>query len=293
MGTFSRGRIFACTMPHGYLMLALLLHGAAAPASADPWADAVRDYSPGLGAAPDYIADPTVALGAPERITGEMSPFGPFVGDVTMFNTPFGTDEIISIGAGGFIELEFNEPIVDDPSHLYGIDLIVFGNALFIDDFLEPGARVEGIASESALVEVSQNGVDWFAVPYAADGLFPTQGFLDAEAFGQDGAGLPSGTIPTDYLKPVDPSLTIDDFLGLDYAAALALYDGSGGGAPIDIAGSGLSSASFVRISLPDGVGYNAEIDAVAAVPEPSAAAIMLIGVVGLAGRRRRQTPRI
>jgi len=257
-------------------------------AIADPWADKVRNYAPGVGAAPDYIADPTVALGAPERVTGEVTPFGPFIGDVTMFNSPFGTNEIISIGAGGSLELEFTDPIVDDPAHPFGVDLIVFGNAFFTDDFAMPGTVVAGIAADPALVELSQNGMDWFPVSMPADALFPTQGFVDAAPFGGD----PSGTIATDFLKPIDPSLTINDFLGLDYAAALALYDGSGGGAPIDIAETGLASASFLRISLPSDASFNAEIDAVAAVPEPTTTGLLFMGIGCLAGKRRWRAER-
>lgn len=249
----------------------------------DPWADAVLSYVPGSNAEPDYAFDPTVALGPPERITGKNTPFGSFPGGVTVFSSPWGLDEIISVGAGGHLVVRFDQPILDSPANPFGVDLIVFGNAFFTLDF-PAGTTVTGIAADPGVVEVSADGLTWFTVTGAADALFPTQGHLDSGIFGD-----PIGTMPTDILRPVDPSLTMADFLGKTYPEVLALYDGSGGGAPIDISTTGLSSASFVRISVPDGTGWSAEIDAFAAVPEPCAALLLAAGCLALVRRRARQ----
>lgn len=258
----------------------------AAPLRASPWAEVVDSYDPGVGPATGFT-NPSVALGSPERFTGESV----FPGAVTMFNPPFGTDEIVSIGEGGQLTVRFGSPVVDDPTNLFGIDLIVFGNSGFIDGSFPNGQLTTPAAlfgADFAAVEVSADGVNFISVGGMPDALFPTQGYLDVSPF----QGT-AGSIPTDFLKPMDPSLTLSSFGGLSYAAALALYDGSGGGTPIDIFDSGLSSISYVRISVPDDgdplTFLNAEIDAFANVPEPGTLSLLLLGVVPMVRRSWRR----
>lgn len=265
--------------------VALIVVSLTATAQAGPWAAAVVGYDPGTAPAAGFT-NPLVALGSPERFTGE----GTFPGAVTMFNPPFGTDELVSIGEGGQLTVRFDVPVENDPSHLFGADLILFGNSGFIDAAFpsgQIGTPAALFGADLATVEVSADGVSFFPVALPGAGLFPTQGFLDVSPF----QGSP-GSVPSQFLKPVDPSLTLSSFDGLSYADALALYDGSGGGAPIDIAASGLSSVSFVRVSLPDdgdpGTALTAEIDALARVPEP-ATGVLVLGVALLLGGRRRR----
>ncbi|MCB9852897.1 MAG: hypothetical protein H6819_07360 [Phycisphaerales bacterium] len=257
-----------------------------ANAIAGPWASQVVAYEPGLNPEAGYSSDPSVALGAPERTTGENTPFGSFPADVTMFSSPYGLDEVVSIGEGGYLTLQLDTPALDDANHLYGADLIVFGNTFFnTDDFVV--GDISGITPDPANIEVSSDNVTWFPVSPKADGLFPTQGYLDSGIFGTDAFGAPNGTIASDYLKPMNPALSTADFLGLTYIDALALYDGSAGGTAIDIAESGLSSVSYIRFSVPMGAGYNAEIDAVTIVPEPVTAALFcMIGPAACIRRR-------
>ena len=263
----------------GFVALALFLPDLA---MAQPWAASWLSYDPGTDPVPGFTSDPDVVLGSPERVTGELAGSD---SDVTMFNSPFGTDEILSIGGGGELVVRFDEPVEDDPTNLFGVDMIIFGNTFFTTSDFVVG-NITGDNREPADVEVSADGSTWFAVTPQADSLFPTQGFLDAEIFGTDAGFNPSGTIATNFLRPMDPSLDINDFLGKTYAQALGLYDGSGGGTPIDIGPTGLDSISFVRISVPVG-GASAEIDAFANVPEPSTGAL-LIAYALLVGVRRR-----
>lgn len=265
-------------------------------AAADPWADQVVSYSPGATADPNYSATPGVVIGAPERFTGENTPFGPFPGAVTMFNPAFGLDEIISIGEGGQLTVRFDEPITDDPAHLYGIDLLVFGNSFFAADFSNfPDASHLGTAalfdSDSAVIELSADGVNFLPVSTLADRLFPTEGYLDTLAF--DGA---PGLLPTDFTRPVNPALSLSDFDGLTHAQARALYSGSGGGAPVDLAEVGLTSVSHVRIRVPDdgnaATHLKAEIDAFATVPEPGTLALFGLAAFRWRCGRRRKTQR-
>lgn len=253
-----------------------------APAFAsDPWADRVAFYDRGDAPA-GYLTDPATAIGSPERFTGE----GSFPGAVTMFNPPFGTDEIVRIGRGGSLIMEFNEPIVDGPAHPFGVDLIIFGNGGFIDvDY--PHGQIDAVASMFGLdpmrVSVSSDGVEFVSLGDRVEGLFPTQGYRDVQPF-----DAPPGAALTDFTQPMNPALTPADFAGLSYAEALSLYAGSGGGLPIDIAASGLASVQFVKIEAVDTGDDDVavEVDAIAAVPEPGAAAALLL-LSALALRRR------
>jgi hypothetical protein len=248
-------------------------------ALASPYADTVISYDPGTGASAGYD-DPGTALGAPSRTTGGPS-------DVTIFNSPWETTDVVSIGAGGHLTVFFDEPIVDDPLNPYGTDLLIFGNSFF---FAGPGFTVDGVSADPASVYLSDNGTDFVEVPGVfADDLFPTQGFLDTtDPFGGFG-GLNDGTIPSNFFLPVDPALSFSDLLGLSYLEVLALYAGSGGGTSVDLASVGLSSAQYVRI---EGLAASAEIDAfvnLAAAPEPGALALLLLGLPIIARRRRNE----
>jgi hypothetical protein len=261
VGTMSRSATLVVSA------LAVLLATASTSAS-DPWADSVHDYIPGSNPVAGY-SQPLTALGSPERFTGE----GVYPGAVTIFNPSWGFDEIVSIGAGGQLTLRFDEPVLDDPTNLYGVDLIVFGNAGFISELAAPQIVNPALlfGAGGALIEVSADGLDFEPVNALADHVFPTQGYLDVGPF-----DTLQGSVLSDFLRPVNPALTLSDFDGLSYEQALALYDGSGGGAPVDIASTGLSSIQFVRISVPAGAQLAAEIDAIAAVPEPGSALLIL-----------------
>lgn len=251
----------------------------------DPWADAIVDFVAGVGGIPGY-GDPQTALGSPERFTGE----GVYPSAVTMFNPAFGFDEIVSIGEGGSLTVRFDEPVIDDPSHPFGADLIVFGNGGFVDSsfpfgVIDPVTPTFGV--DTMHVSVSANGVDYFDLGAFSEGFVPAQGYLDVDPF----SGTP-GDVPSDFTRPVNPALSAGDFAGLTYAQALALYDGSGGGTPIDISAAGLPAISFVRIDVPaDPSGeFSVELDAVAAVPEPSSVAlIVVLGVAAHCALRRRK----
>lgn len=256
----------------------LVLAAHAANAATDPWADRVDFYEPGIGAAPGYN-NPNVALGSPERFTGE----GIFPGAVTPFNSPYGTDEVVSIGAGGSLILTFNEPVTNDPANPFGIDLLVFGNSFFWDPVTFAPVAV-ALASEGGVIEVSQDGTSWTLVPNVlADGLFPTLGYNDPS----DPFGGPAGSQPTDFTRPVNPAFA---WQGSDLAGLIAGYNGSGGGAGVDLGAVGLPWITSIRFSLPAGVAGKFEIDAVSDVspiPAPGLTALALPAFL-LASRRRR-----
>ena len=265
---------------------------AATSLGADPWADQVISYNQGTGASTDYLNSLTV-LGSPERMTGENTPFGPYVGAVTPFNPVFGVDELVSIGSGGSITVRFNEPIVDDASNPFGADFLIFGNSGFIDDSFNDFSLALGTTTQegslfgrgaNSRVEVSADGITWFNVGGGVDRLFPTLAYSDiTNPYITD-----PGVIETDFTKPVNPATLTT---GVSFDALVDAYDGSGGGASFDISSTGLISISYIRVINLSTNGATLEIDAfsdVSAVPAPG---FLSIGALALfANRRRRGT---
>jgi hypothetical protein len=269
------------------LVASLAALAASATWAADPWADAVVSYVQGDGVGNDFVTgdpfnDPLVALGEPTRVTSPDS----FPGAVTLVNSPFRSTEIVSIGRGGSLVVRFDEPVVDHPANPFGIDLLVFGNAFFTGNFFaDPNATATSITSEGGLVEVSADGVNFFAVPGDADGLFPTNAYADIA----DPLVSTPGSVLSDFTRPVDPAFNPN---GRTYADIVAGYNGSGGGLGVDIAAAGLSSISYVRITNPASAAGVPEIDAfadVAAVPEPAAGMTILSAAVLIAWQTRRR----
>lgn len=250
----------------------------AQPVGATPFAAEVVSYVPGSNVAPGYD-DPTTALGSPERSTGS----GTFDGDVTPFNTPYASDDVVSLGAGGSLVVRFDHPVTDDVANPFGIDLLIFGNAFFGIDF-GSGVADGVLFSEPARIALSQDGSSWFELDGVfADSLFPTLAYSDPP-----GPFSSGGTLPTSFTRPVDPSLVPADFSGLDVAGIAARYAGSGGGTGVDLAPTGLAWIQYVRISQASGDGWSAEIDALADVPEPSVALLLATALIVACAALRR-----
>src|SRR5215470_872909 len=224
------------------------------------FASGIVSYNPGSGFSPNFT-NSSAALGAPASGTG-ITPFAP----------PFSTSQIVSIGAGGSLTLQFGTPIVNNPSNPYGIDMMIFGNSFFV---VTSGSGSSAITSGaiftstvSTRVEVSADGSSWFTLD---PGLAPNVGTF----FPTDGTGNP--------FVPVNPALTSADFNGLNLSGIRSLYGGSAGGTGFDLSwardGNGnpvdLQSASFVRIVVLSG---RTQIDAVSVVPEPGSWMICAIG---------------
>lgn len=281
LGGVGRGRDFA-------LVARLAALGAIASSAGGqvPWAVEVVGFDPGSTAAFGFD-DPQTSLGEPERFTGELLGF-PSV--VSPFSPAFGGDELVSIGEGGHLTVRFARPIVDDAKHRFGIDLIIFGNGGFIDDSFPDGVVTDPAALfglDTARLELSVDGSDWVDAGAFTEGFFPAMGYQDGGAFDAE-----PGTIPTDFTRAMDPSLTAQDFAGLGLAQVRDLYDGSGGGTGIDVAGLPGADVGFLfaRISVADdgdsATLLNAEVEAFAVVPAPASFGVVLTGL--LAARRRR-----
>jgi hypothetical protein len=235
--------------------LAALLHASNSLAGDDPFADEVVSYEPGSNPAPGY-SDPLTALGSPERFTGE----GLFPGVVSFFNPPFLTCEIVSIGTGGHLVVRFDTAVLDDPMNPFGIDLLVFGNAGFIDGSFPAGVVGGVFGADGGSVELSADCENWVAVPeVTADGLLPTLGYLDSGPY-----DTVPGEVPSDFTLPPDPALSLGDLMGLSHEELLVIYGGSGGGTGVDLGAVNLPSVTCVRIV--NGGATHIEIDALSDV---------------------------
>ena len=225
-----------------------------------PFASVVEEYVPGSNPVPGYT-NPDSALGPPTQFTG--GSFDPMV--VSVLNPAWRPDELVSIGAGGHLTLSFDAPVTDDPHNPWGIDLILFGNAFFTaDGAVPPGvASPASIFSEGGIISVSADGETWHDISgLVADGLFPTNGYLDVtNAYADE-----PGEVPADPLRPVNPMLALSAFDGASIEQVQHLYAGSAGGVGVDLATVGLSSIQYVRISNPAGSGVTPEVDGVSDV---------------------------
>ena len=168
------------------------------------FADSVVSYEPGVGYVMQYT-NPAVALGKPSTV----NPYGE---NTDVFDPPYGTNQIVSIGAGGSLTVKFETPILNHPHNRFGIDFIIFGNTGFIitNDFdfttynwigtPATDGSIFGNNPGETRVSVSHDGRTFYvlnpAIAPTVDGLYPT-----------DGSG--------DFHTPVDPTLTQADFSGL------------------------------------------------------------------------------
>jgi hypothetical protein len=121
------------------------------------------------------------------------------------------TTNVISLGNGGSIELEFaGNAIVDGP----GTDFIVFENAFGVN------CDLKNLFAELATVAVSEDGVTWTEFPCTA-----TQAPYGACA----GTHVVYANAKTNTIDPTDPA--------------------TAGGDPYDLADIGIARARFVRIT--------------------------------------------
>ena len=259
------------------------------------WRVVAADVLPGG----DY-GDPANALGAPSRTVPGWGSIPPTT--VNPASPAWGPGRLVTLEAesddtGGSITIEFDHPVADDPRNPFGLDFIVFGNALhglggnaYFDGVSDPAGVRFGTASvgaERGLVEVSADGAAWF--PFSdgpwADDFAPTMAFRydpqnpDRALFGGSAYANEWWGAPADATRPVDPALSAADFQGRTLADYATLYDGSAGGTGFDISGfdlprdaKGRKWIRFVRITTLDPeAGDNTEVDAVSDVaPAPS-----------------------
>lgn len=281
------------------------------------FATRVITYSPGLGPAADFITgipctDPATALGRPTiDTTGDLfnMPESETVPIVPVYG-PFRATEIVSLGQGGQLILEFDHRVLNDPANPFGLDLIIFGNPRASVTWPNNGywlnrdpqtTTVGGPGfTEHGIVRVSQDGLTWYTFdngPFA-DGFAPTLGRVYDPAHPDPSVGPFNQwwADPTDPTLPLDPALTASSFSGKSVAEIAQLYGQSAGGTGFDIGSLGLDWIQFVMIQNPLGSGLSPEIDAVAdaaAVPEPGIGAMLMVGMAWASTRPGKPSPTV
>lgn len=257
----------------------------ALPAHAQ-FATRVEAYEPGVGYAVEFgtnlpYTDSSTALGAPSTVTP-----GEFGGPVTPFAAPYLKEQLVSLGVGGSITVEFAAPVQNNPFNPYGLDFLIFGSAGFLDvDWPNGLTDSSGSTFSNNLGEtrvyVGNSPTEMYllnpSLTPVVDGMFPT-----------DGGG--------NFRLPVNPALDNAAFGDQTLAGVRALYGGSGGGTGFDLGWAvdgnnqavSLDSIRFVRVDV---LGGRAEIDAFSAVlvPEPSTFVLAGLGGACLLWRRRKR----
>ncbi len=230
-------------------------------------------YTQGIGVSAGYN-NPNAALGAPTTDIGYQN--------ADPFNAPYQSSNIVGVGTGGSLTLQFNTPILNSPSNPYGLDFIIFGHAGFniTNGDYSGGGITDGTfyqgGTASVNVSMSADGIHFYQLnpllTPQVDGLAPT-----------DAGGNP--------FLPMNPSLTAADFAGQNLAGIRSLYAGSSGGAGFDLSWASipLASANYVRLDVTSGVAY---IDALSVVPEPGTISLGLLGL-GVAWFARRKNSQL
>lgn len=284
----------------GMLLLSVSTSLFAARQSAAQYAVEVRSYDPGTTVAKEFGTnlpfDVTAsALGEPSRFTDD--PF--FASVVSPFSSPYKRTQLLSVGESGHATLRLSNYAVAQAG---GNEIGVFAHASLIDAAWpsgDAGPAAAAFGIDSALVELSANGIDWVSLGEVTFSN-PTNGYSDVT----DPYRATPGSVLADFQKPFTGSLASFDGLKHHDAGATDILDvlnGSGGGTWLDIP-AGLSQVGFVRFSVADdgnaAVGLNFELDAVSiargaagalTVPEPSVVTLVLFGICGIGSYLRRR----
>lgn len=166
---------------------------AAAAAIAGSFAVAVVEFHPGMGAGFGQGSYPGNVLGPPNGTTNPAQP-------------NFAPEDLLSLGDGGWIVLDFGaHPIVDES----GVDLAVFENPV------QPLSQPTQSFADTAIVFVSNDATNWTVFPF--NFIPPPEGGTLLEKANYVGlAGVnPTFSSPTNGISPFDPALSGGDFFDL------------------------------------------------------------------------------
>jgi len=128
-------------------------------------------------------------------------------------------DQVLSLGHGGYIVLRLGYEIIDGD----GIDFIIFENPF------KPSGLDDVVFTEAAVVEVSQDGIDWHRFPfdYNPDGPGDAPYANPVNFHGLAGI-TPVYANPNEGIDPLNPEVS--------------------GGDGFDLADVGLEKAAYVKI---------------------------------------------
>lgn len=268
----------------GLIVVILIASAGLAAATDNRTPSSVTGYSllgfvnPALDPTHDY-EDPSAVLGPPTTLFHSEAGFGNPGGDFHLSMVVGASNRdlsggtlVTSIQPGGYITVQFDTPIEDDPNNWFGKDFIVFGNGFFSGTgFVYPTTnmsthRIGNVVLgnwEPSVVSVSQDGETWHSFssgPYADD-------FAPTQAFSWDRVGG-CWDLELDWTKPVDPALTKSSFANKTVADAIDMYNGSAGGTAFDISGlpldanaNGRKWVRYIKVT-----GSGGEVDAITRV---------------------------
>lgn len=269
--------------------------------AADPWADSVLSYEAGALDAGDTYNVPSAVLGSPARTTvgwatTDFVTWTTYEESVRLSAPPYqdyttSASTVLKVGAGGHLVVGFDERVENEAGNPFGIDLLIFTNAgLVATDWPDNKMIADPVfafGGTLGTIRVSQDNAAW----YTAVGLGPN---FPMQAYRSDAwNAFATGAAPSDYSRPVDPSLSLDAFGGKSMAEILSYYNRSGGGLGVDLSNlldadgnaAGLPWIQYLRIE-----GATNAIDGFSdvAVPEPATMGLLAIGGAALLARRRR-----
>jgi hypothetical protein len=239
---------------------------------------------------PTVVGDPTTS---PTAGITDLDYGAP--GIICPFNPPADTDQLVTVGSGGTITLQFPKPInVLSSAPTVG----VFTAAGLIDNDYPNGQATDPATlfsnPESAVVSVSANGSTWVSLGVQNFNI-PENFFTNATSPYQVTAPSPADV--ADFGQPF--TQTLDSFDGKTYSGILTKLNGSAGGTWLDLSGTGLSEINYIQFTEPtDQVPVTSfiAIDAVSAndasVPEP-ASSVAFLALGGLCLRRVRRKAKI
>ena len=148
---------------------------------------------PGIGAGFGATYFPNNVLGAPN---GNANPATP----------NFDEHDLLSLGDGGWIVLRLlAHKIVDGP----GADLAVFENPV------QPAGQPTQSFAETAIVSVSNDGVNWSTFPFNFIPPGPSGSLLDKANYVGFAGVNPTLSSPTNGISPIDPLVSGGDFFDL------------------------------------------------------------------------------
>ncbi len=175
-------------------------------AGAQAFPDSVKDFSPGVNYGFGQAYFPANVLGPPHGTSNPETP-------------NFSPTDLLSLGTGGSITLEFSSNrIIDNP----GPDFTIFENPV------QPSGHPEQTFADTAIVAVSDDGTIWHTFPFDMVSSAPKQIALKSNYIGFAGV-QPSLSSPTNGISPFDPAVS--------------------GGDQYDLADIGLLHARFIRIT--------------------------------------------
>ena len=265
------------------LLVCALLSPATLIRAAEYFADQVVSYTPGADVT--SYNQSAAALGKPGGNVGSGT-FNPFVPN-------FATTELVQVGFGGELTLRLSNYVT--VNYTPGVrEIGVWENVGLTASGGSAKNPAEVFGADGAVVSVSADGTNWFALNSGQPILFTLPGNYYVNATGINNAP-PASPVLADFGQPFTGTLA--DFNGKSFADTIATLGGSGGGTWLDIDEAGLSQVGYVRFSgvtsgqtlEVNGVGINSSL-AGALVPEPSTLVLtMALGLLFLGLRRNRK----